>query len=264
MAPKKTSASDGCGALMDASPGGRRTRSASPTATRSAKSSSPRDAKRSAIAVERIGAGTPSSMAALSVQRPSPESETRPANPGELRVSLERCGREIEQPRGDDAAAPPHLGDLPEIEVVLVELGIRQGRRLRVGGALLVADVGVPEDVEALGVRGHQPVLDSVVHHLHEVAGAARPAAQIAMLRRRGRAAASGRARGRVDGGSERSEDRVEPLHHIRVAADHLAVAALLAPDAAGGSDVDVVNARLTPATSRDGYRRDSTSSRRR
>ena len=40
-----------------------------------------------------------------------------------------------------------------------------------------------------------------------------------------------------------RLEDRVEPLHRRLVAADHQAVAAHQAPDAAGGADVEVVDA---------------------
>jgi hypothetical protein len=45
------------------------------------KSASPRELNRSYRAVVSTGTGTPSSMAALMVQRPSPESETLPANP---------------------------------------------------------------------------------------------------------------------------------------------------------------------------------------
>src|SRR4030095_1469385 len=43
-------------------------------------SASPRDENRSYKAVVSTGTGTPSSIAALIVQRPSPESETLPAN----------------------------------------------------------------------------------------------------------------------------------------------------------------------------------------
>lgn len=46
----------------------------------SAKADSPCEEKRSNSAEESTGAGTPVSIAALSVQRPSPESETRPPN----------------------------------------------------------------------------------------------------------------------------------------------------------------------------------------
>ena len=58
-------------------------------------------------------------------------------------------------------------------------------RRLGVGLALDLAGVGVLEDVEALGVGGHHPVLDPVVDHLHEVAGAVGAAVQVAVLGRR-------------------------------------------------------------------------------
>ncbi len=43
--------------------------------------------------------------------------------------------------------------------------------------------------------------------------------------------------------GRQRREDRVEVLDHVGLAADHHAVAALQAPDAAAGADVDVVDA---------------------
>src|SRR5262245_32533021 len=42
----------------------------------------------------------------------------------ELRVLDECGGRQVEEPRGNDAAASPHLGDVGQIEVVLVMLGI--------------------------------------------------------------------------------------------------------------------------------------------
>lgn len=47
---------------------------------RSAKSSRPREPNREYSAEVRTGAGTPSSIAAVDVQRPSPESDTRPEN----------------------------------------------------------------------------------------------------------------------------------------------------------------------------------------
>ena len=46
----------------------------------SANSSRRREAKREYSAVVSTGAGTPSSIAAMAVHRPSPESETRPEN----------------------------------------------------------------------------------------------------------------------------------------------------------------------------------------
>src|SRR5438046_2792283 len=46
-----------------------------------------------------------------------------------------------------------------------------------------LADVGAAQDGQALGVGGHEAVLDAVVDHLDEVAGAVGPAVQVAALR---------------------------------------------------------------------------------
>ena len=73
-----------------------------------------------------------------------------------------------------------------------------------------LAGVGVVEDVEAFGVGGHDAVLDAVVHHLDEVAGAVGSAVEIAMLGGAADLLASGRARGFVDAGGQRLEDRIE------------------------------------------------------
>ncbi len=43
--------------------------------------------------------------------------------------------------------------------------------------------------------------------------------------------------------GGQRREDGIEPLDDLGVAADHLTVTALLAPDTARGPDVDIANA---------------------
>ncbi len=51
----------------------------------------PREAKREYSAVVSTGAGTPSSIAAIDVQRPSPESETRPANSSSVGDSCSAC-----------------------------------------------------------------------------------------------------------------------------------------------------------------------------
>ena len=49
---------------------------------------------------------------------------------------------------------------------------------------LLLADIGVAQDAQSLGVGGHDPVFDAIVNHLDEVAGAVGAAVQIALLRR--------------------------------------------------------------------------------
>ena len=83
------------------------------------------------------------------------------------------------------------------------------------------------------------------MHHLDEVAGAVGPAVQISLLGGTGDGLAP-RSTGNVAfTRREAREDGVEVLHHLRLAADHLAVAALASPDAAAGSDVDVVDSPL-------------------
>ena len=117
----------------------------------------------------------------------------------------ERVRRELEQPRADDRAVVPQVGDRGEVERVLARV----------------------HDLEALGVGLHQPVLDAVVDHLHVVAGAGRAGVEVAVDRR------------------ERAEDRLERLDRLAVAADHQAEAVREPPDAAGHAGVDVVDAVL-------------------
>ena len=48
----------------------------------------------------------------------------------------------------------------------------------------LFANVGVPQNVQPFGIRFHEAVFDAVVNHLDEMAGAGRPAIQVAFLSR--------------------------------------------------------------------------------
>src|SRR5206468_10011852 len=89
----------------------------------------------------------------------------------------------------------------------------------------------------------HQPVLDPVVDHLHEVAGTGGPAVQPALLLGCRVALASRSAHGGIDTRGERLEHRHQAPDGLVVAADHQAVAALAAPHAAADSDVHVVDA---------------------
>ena len=112
----------------------------------------------------------------------------------EPRAPVQGLRGEVEQPRADDAAAAPHLSDRSHVQLVAEALGMRERGGLGVGGALRRAGSRVLQQVEPLRVRGHQPVLDAVVYHLDEVAGARRPAVQVAELRRAGLAVPFGRA----------------------------------------------------------------------
>ena len=105
------------------------------------------------------------------------------------------------------------------------------------------ASFGAPallQDVEALGHRLHHAVLDAVVDHLDEMAGAARPGMEVALLDAGVAAVAPAGRRDVAAAGRERLEDRVEPPHGRRLAADHQAVAALEPPHPAARADVEV------------------------
>ena len=187
--------------------------------TLSATSDRPRELNRWNSAADSTGTGTPSSIAAAIVQRPSPESLTRPSNASRCGSTASAWAVRSSSQLDDDRPPPPHLGDRGEVEVVAVVLGVRQRRRLGVGDVRLGADVGLGEHVEALGVGGHQPVLDAVVDHLDEVPGAGRAAVQPAPLGRRRRVADAqpfGRALGGVDARGEGVEDRRQPLDGAR------------------------------------------------
>ena len=105
----------------------------------------------------------------MTVQRPSPESSTKPDNCASFGILRQRHRGEIEQPGADDAAAPPDLGDVRQVELEALVL-----RQLFGGRAA--------QDVEAFGIGLHQAVLDAVVDHLDEMAGAARAAMHVAAL----------------------------------------------------------------------------------
>ena len=99
------------------------------------------------------------------------------------------------------------------------------------------------EDVQPLRVGGHEAVLDPIVDHLDEVAGAGRPAVQVAVLCGAACLLPPRRARRRLDTRGEGREDRVETPDGRFVTADHQAVSTVHPPDSAAGPDVHIVNA---------------------
>src|SRR4051794_2289616 len=88
----------------------------------------------------------------------------------EVLILGESCGRQVEQPGRDYAAAPPNLGNVSKVELEAVFS--RQGR----AGS-------VAQDIEALRVSLHQTVLDAVVDHLDEMSGTVRSGVEITQLR---------------------------------------------------------------------------------
>ncbi len=70
---------------------------------------------------------------------------------------LGECHRgQIKEPRTDHAASAPNFGDIAQVEIILLVLG-------------KFGLVRVTEDIKAFGIGLHDPVLDSVMHHLHEM-----------------------------------------------------------------------------------------------
>jgi hypothetical protein len=67
-------------------------------------------------------------------------------------------------------------------QIVLIMLRMPHGCRFCVVYLLLAADIGVAQDIETLGVGGHQAVFNTVVYHLHEVSRARTTAVKIAVL----------------------------------------------------------------------------------
>ena len=154
------------------------------------------------------------------------------------RTLLEKSGRKIITADGLD----PHFGDVTDVEVVLVELGVVQGRRFRVDLVWSLTNVRAAQDSQSLGIGGHHAIFDAVVHHLHEVPGSRGPTVQVAQLG------------GPVDFVSPRGawdfahawrqslEHRVQALHRLNRTANHHAVTTLQPPDSPAGPDVDVID----------------------
>src|SRR5579883_3037545 len=141
--------------------------------------------------------------------------------------------RKVEEPGGDDAPSPPGFGDIGQVELIALSLGQSSG------SAIL-------QDIETFRIGLHQPVLDPVMDHLDEMAGADGPAMDIAALRARIAAIAAGSSLDLPQTGCERGEKRIKALHHVPRTADHKAIAAFQPPNAAGGADVEIVDSALS------------------
>ena len=219
----------------------------------SAKSASPRELKRSKrAAVEHVGRHA---LVDRGGDRPAALARVGDAARRSRRGRGSSCSAAAVRSSSHDAMTLPRRQTSATARC-RCRTGSTRGRAAawsrRRASLLALADVGVLQDVEALGVRGHDPVLDAVVDHLHEVAGAAR--ARSAGSRcsgvRPGRpcgpacaATARGRARARKIGSRRRTASSL--------AADHQAVAALEPEDAAARADVDVVDPRSARAPRR-------------
>src|ERR1700730_5227665 len=73
---------------------------------------------------------------------------------------LRQCyGRQIQQPRAYDTAAPPHLGDVSQVQIIAMLFRHLLG-------------ASIAEDVKALGIGLHEAVFNSVMHHFHKMSRA--------------------------------------------------------------------------------------------
>ena len=225
-------------------------------------SSRSREAKREYSAAVSTGAGMPSSIAAIDVQRPSPESDTRPANSAS---SGDRSSASAVRSSSHDAITLPRR-----------QTSATSGCRSRTGSTRVRQRC-------RLGVLPRQCLPASALWRMFSPRRR-RPSSRTrsrcgpssrSARRRAGRSAGSparpgsdrrsgpGVRGGGVDPGGDRGKIGLEPLTDLGLAADHQAEPALQPPDAAAGADVDVVDA-LCAARRRDGCRRGSSCCRRR
>src|SRR5256885_14149236 len=111
---------------------------------------------------------------------------------------------------------------------------------------MLLANIGVLQNIETFRVGGHESVFDAVVNHFHKVTSAVRPTVQVTFFRSATGFFAPRCAIYRAAAWRKRLENRIEPLDDFVFAANHLAIAAFQPPYAAAGADVDVVNPFLS------------------
>src|SRR5205823_13248533 len=121
-------------------------------------------------------------------------------------------------------------------------LRIPQWRRLGIYFAFTLACVSAFQDADTFCIRGHDSILDPVMDHLHEMAGAVRSAMQVTLFGRSAKFVAAGGARRLATARRQRGTSGIETLNYLCVAANHHAITTFQAPDAAAGSDIDIVN----------------------
>src|SRR5438067_13818451 len=117
-------------------------------------------------------------------------------------------------------------------------LRIPQWSRLGIYFAFTLACVSAFQDADTFCIRGHDSILDPVMDHLHEMAGAVRPAMQVTLLGRPAKFVAAGGARHLATARRERGKNRIETPNYLCVDADQHAITTFQALVAAGGSGI--------------------------
>src|SRR5215475_11287203 len=86
------------------------------------------------------------------------------------------------------------------------------------------------QNAHTFGVGSHQSVLDAVMDHLDEMAGAVRSAMQVTLFSSAAKLFPAGSARHVAGPGREGGENRIEMSNYLGVAANHHAIATLQTP----------------------------------
>src|SRR5262249_24963370 len=83
----------------------------------------------------------------------------------------------------------------------------------------------------------------AVMDHLDEMARAGRAAVDVPFFRRAFQVLASGSPSDLASSGRQCSEDRLQMIEDLFLAADHQTITAIGAPDAARGADINIMDA---------------------
>src|SRR3954447_15974745 len=118
-----------------------------------------------------------------------------------------------------------------------------QGCCLGIRRMQLFPNIRRSQNSEPLRICSHQAILDAVVDHLDEMTRPTRSAMQVARFRGAGSGFLSSRRAWNIaHAWGESFKDRVQTLNCRFRPADHHAIAPFKAPDAAAGTNVNVVN----------------------
>src|SRR5437667_6097020 len=106
----------------------------------------------------------------------------------------------------------------------------------------MLPNVCMVEDIQALGVGGHDAVLNTIVDHLDEVASAIGSTAEVALLGSSPHLLPSRCTWCCMNARSQSRKDRVEMLNYIFLTANHQTIATLESPDASTRANVNIMN----------------------
>src|SRR5258708_15859815 len=107
---------------------------------------------------------------------------------------------------------------------------------------LAFTNVGVSQDAHPFGIGSHDSVLDPVMDHLHEMAGAVRSAMEVTLLGSAANFLATWCARNTSRAWRQDSKDRIEVLDDGLFAADHHAVPSIQPPHPSPPSALTLIN----------------------